>query len=372
MIKFPRILIYRMGQIGDTIVALPALWAIRQHFPDAYLGLLSDSHEEDRYVLASTVLPKEGLIDEFLSYQANQGGASFWKQLKVIPELRRKRFDILVYLSPRFRNKRQIVRDILFFRLAGISQVIGHKGITTFKEPVPGKAPQLNREADHLLERLGRSGLPVPPPGAGCMDLLLSEKEIIEAENWIGACSGLRPSNLLIGMGIGSKYPAKIWPEERYAALGRYLIDQMGAYPIIFGGPEDRDSGNRLIKAWQTGANAAGTLKVRQAVAALSLCHLFIGNDTGTMHMAAAVGTRCVALFSDRYFPGCWYPYGTQHRVLRHRVPCGGCTVFQCQNDKACLKLISVEEVWESCQAALTDRNDLHSRLPRCGKTTTG
>ena len=132
MKKTARILIYRIGQLGDTIVALPAIWAIRRYFPDAYIGLLNDSHDEGGYVLASKVLPKEGLIDELLSYEASKEGVSFWRQLKVILEIRQKRFDTLVYLAPRFRNKRQIIRDIIFFRVAGISRVIGHKGISVY------------------------------------------------------------------------------------------------------------------------------------------------------------------------------------------------------------------------------------------------
>jgi ADP-heptose:LPS heptosyltransferase len=356
-----RILIYRIGQLGDTLVALPAIWAIRRHYPNAFLGLLSDSHDEAGYVLASKVLPKEGLIDEFFSYEADQRGVPFWKQLKLIPRIRQKRFDTLVYLAPRFRNKRQVVRDILFFRLAGISRVIGHKGITAYQKPIPGKPlPHLEQEAEHLLGRLGRSGIHVPSRGEGCMALLLTETEIKEAQSWLWSRPGLEHSRLLIGMAIGSKYPAKIWPEERYASLGQHLIEKMGAYPIIFGGLEDRESGNRLIKKWGSGANAAGTLNVRQAAAALSFCRLFIGNDTGTMHLAAAVGTQCVAIFSDRYFPGCWYPYGSQHLVLRHHVPCGGCTVYEClENDQACLKLIRVGEVWEACLAALTSTGNV-------------
>jgi ADP-heptose:LPS heptosyltransferase len=95
---------------------------------------------------------------------------------------------------------------------------------------------------------------------------------------------------------------------------------------------------------------------VRQAAAALSICRLYIGNDTGTMHLAAAVGTKCIAIFSARHFPECWYPYGLGHIVLRRRVPCEGCTVFECnEHDNLCLKLIQVKDVIDAVEKILVN-----------------
>jgi ADP-heptose:LPS heptosyltransferase len=185
------------------------------------------------------------------------------------------------------------------------------------------------------------------------MDLRLTQEEIEEAKNWL-SLSGLNRQQVLIGMGVGSKMPAKTWPRDRYTLLGRRIIEELNGIPIIFGGPEDRALGDNLIKEWTVGGNAAGELNVRQAAAALSFCRLYLGNDTGTMHLAAAVGTRCVAIFSARTFPGCWYPYGSGHTVLRANVPCEGCMLEKCREfDLACLKLISVEEVMDACRRAL-------------------
>jgi ADP-heptose:LPS heptosyltransferase len=78
----------------------------------------------------------------------------------------------------------------------------------------------------------------------------------------------------------------------------------------------------------------------------LERCALYVGNDTGTMHLAASVGTPCVAIFSARDNPGKWEPTGPGHIVLRHEVPCAGCMLETCvDNDLECLKAISVDEV---------------------------
>jgi len=337
-------------------MALPAMWAMRRYFPKAFMALLYDQHPGRNYPLALSTLPERGLFDEFFSYQANQDGAAWGKIIRVVPQIRRRRFDTLVYLAPRFRSKRQIWRDLVFFRLAGIKRFIGCRGMITFEKLAAEKPlPYLDHEADHLLSRLGRSGIPVPSPGQGCMDLLLTEAEVDQAKDWLTNHLGPNEPRMLIGMGVGSKFPEKVWPRERFAQLGRYLIDQLGGVPVILGGPEDRELGDSLINEWRAGANAAGELTVRQAAAALSFCRLYVGNDTGPMHLAAAVGTRCVGIFSARDFPGSWYPYGPDHLVLRAKVACEGCKLIGCHHDLACLKLISVGDVVKACDKALNN-----------------
>ena len=85
-----------------------------------------------------------------------------------------------------------------------------------------------------------------------------------------------------------------------------------------------------LSDRWGSGYNAAGALGIRSSLAAMKHCELFIGNDTGTMHMAAAVGLPCVAIFSSRERPGLWYPPGEGHRVFRSAIECEGCGLVEC------------------------------------------
>jgi len=353
-IQASRILVYRIGQLGDTIIALPAMWAVRRHFPRAHLALLSDRHYENEYVLAPSVLPKEGLFDEYIAYDASINGANPVKMLKVLPRLRQGRFDKLIYLAPRTRTRWQVWRDIVFFRVAGITQFIGHRGFRPLPRSAPGSPlPYIEHEADHLLKRLACSGIFVPSPGQGCMDLQLTKVEVEEARKWIKSHVDSDHNKRLVAVGPGSKWPSKVWPEERYRALGRCLIDEFGMFPLVFGGSEDREIGKRLIAHWGLGANAAGELSVRQAAATLVHCRLYVGNDTGVMHLAAAVGTPCVAIFSAQDWPGRWYPYGQGHIVLRSAVLCEGCRLRVCNRDLNCLKKISVDDVAQACRQVL-------------------
>jgi ADP-heptose:LPS heptosyltransferase len=154
---------------------------------------------------------------------------------------------------------------------------------------------------------------------------------------------------LLIGVGAGSKMPAKIWPESRFSELGKQLLlSNQNARLIMLGGPEDRDAGDRLCAAWgsERSANLAGRLSIYAAAAVLRRCDLYIGNDTGTMHLAGAVGTPSVAIFSARDFPGLWDPIGNQNVILRKEVACAGCMLEVCTEKKnLCLREITVDEV---------------------------
>jgi heptosyltransferase III len=352
-----KILFYRIGQIGDTVNALPAMWAIRNHFPDAFIALLNDQHAHSNYYPALRTLPEKGLFDEFIFYDANIQGTPFKNLLRFIPQIRQGRFDTLVYLAPRFRTRRRIWRDLAFFQLCGIHRFIGHKGNVSLKTcKAKGTWLPIDKEADHLLSRLARSGISVPPPGQGCMDLLLTREEQDTARGWLLDHIDSDRHQILVGMGVGGKSANQIWPRERFARLGRWLIEQKDAVPIVFGGPEDRKLGESLIKEWGAGANAAGGLNVRQAAAALSFCRLYVGNDTGTMHLAAAVGTQCISIFSARAFPGEWDPYGPNHIVLKANVACEACMLSEClKYDLACLKMISVRDVIKACERAMAE-----------------
>jgi ADP-heptose:LPS heptosyltransferase len=183
----------------------------------------------------------------------------------------------------------------------------------------------------------------------------LTAAEQLAADDWLSET--VPPDNdNLIGFGPGSKWPSKIWPEERFASLGQRLMAEKDVFPIVFGGREERELGQRLVDKWGRGGNAAGRLSVRQTAAALKRCRLYVGNDTGTMHLAAAVGTSCVVVMPALDWPGHWYPYGAGHAVLRRRVPCEGCLLRECKKEgMRCLKEISVADVYEACLAKISE-----------------
>ena len=150
---------------------------------------------------------------------------------------------------------------------------------------------------------------------------------------------------MAVAFGPGSKMPCKKWPVERFAEVGRFLTDK-GMFPVIFGGPQDRKLADSLLKNWNgMGLNLCG-VSIAESAEGLRRCAFYVGNDTGTMHLAATVGLKCVAIFSARDAPGRWHPIGTGHIILRGQVPCEGCMLTRCNKEVTeCLDMIRVEHV---------------------------
>ena len=350
-----RILIFRIGQLGDTVVSVPAFWAVRRRFPAARITLLCDRQPDSRFVIAADLLRGTSLVDEFKTYAADLAGSGGWRRsgsmLLLLAWLRSRRFDKLIYLAPSGRTEAQILRDHRFFAVAGIREFIGMQGSFRSGE-TPGELAmaQTVHEADRLLARLAADGIPTPPSGEGCMDLQLGAREALAVRQWLAACppDGARR---WLGVGPGSKMPAKRWPIERYEEVVSQLIARHDVWPVVFGGPEDRLLGDELLSRWGRGYNAAGPLHLRAAAAALARCAFFLGNDTGTMHLAAAVGTPSVAVFSARDYPGRWHPYGRGHIVLRTEIDCAHCGLVECVARKnECLTRISAATVLHECE----------------------
>ncbi|HAL92554.1 MAG TPA: hypothetical protein DCM68_05965 [Verrucomicrobia bacterium] len=353
-----RVLVYSIGSLGDTLCVLPALWAVRQHFANARISLLVDAQRGRSLVSAREVLEGCGCVDEFLSYPVSgncAGKASL--ALHMFRVVYEGRYDVLVYLVRCWQGQWRVLRDRLFFASTGIPARIGFEGLPV-RPPITSGVPppRLPPVADLLLARLRASGVPAPAAGEGRYDLALTVAERAEAQQWLedrGAPQG-RP---LLGVGPGSKMPSKIWPVERFGEAVKQLIAETGVWPVVSGGGDDRELGDRLVATWGEGTVAAGGLGVRQSAALLSRCAAYLGNDTGTMHLAAAVGVPCVGVFSARDYPGLWEPYGAGHIVLRHDLSCSGCMAQQCPgHGNECTRRVGVEDVVAACSKILKQR----------------
>ena len=272
----------------------------------------------------------------------------------LLGNIRLKHFDTLVYLAPTNRTAEQVARDRRFFSLAGIQNFIGMHGFE-YLEPKQEGEPMVSSspESELLFRRLEASGLKAESGDRSRMDLGLGEADAAVMRGWLSTLPS-DEGRAWIAVGPGSKMPAKRWPLSRFLHVIGNLISEFDIWPVVFGGEEDRVIGDWLLDRWGSGYNAAGALGIRASLAAMKRCELFIGNDTGTMHMAAAIGLQCVAIFSSRERPGLWYPSGEGHRVFRSAIECEGCGLVECiELGNECLKRISVEEVLSACREML-------------------
>lgn len=353
------LLVFRFGQIGDTIAALPSLWALRTQFPDARIVVLSEISVKKNHLPPEAILPQIGLVDGFEKYPGGASTAHFFVAWRRVRQLRRQGFFRLVYLVPSTRSKKWRLRDLLFFRLCGMQQMLATNGFAENPWPrlTDGLPTVVPAEADSLLERLRLDGLTVPSPGHGCMELCLTKVERQQAAKWWRKNGYPEASSKWVAICPGAKLSSKLWPWERYVEVVRYLISNHGVFPVVVGGAEDREIGNKMVAIWKSGLCAAGELSVRESAALMENARLYLGNDTGTMHLAAAVGVPCVAIFSARDWPGRWSPYGLGHKALRFDVPCAGCRLEICDTKLKCLTGISATQVYQACVEVLIRRN---------------
>ena len=350
-----RILVFRTGHLGDTLVAVPAFRALRQTFPDAEIEYLSSADQQNpQYVSARDVLPAKGLFDDWISYP---NAANVMSLMRLAMKIRLKKFDAVFYLMTRYRTARQIDRDKLFFRFGGIRNVIGAEFVKEHNLPfdIPKPVPRIEKEGDFLVRLLREQGI-IDSTLIFKSDLGLTDEERNASSEWMHSKGIGELSKPRIAVGPGSKWESKIWEEERYGFVVERLIESHDVMPVIFGGPEDKAAGDRLIARWRRGANAAGELNVRGAATALETCSLYLGNDTGTMHLAAAVETPCVAMFSAVDWAGRFEPFGDQNILFRRSVECEGCHSPVCLNREhrnKCLDLIAADGVLDACVEVL-------------------
>ncbi len=365
---FNKILVYRIGHLGDTLVSLPAFWAIRESHPKAHITLLTNSNPNNpNYVLARNILPEEGLFDDWLSYPTGLGKPQTMITFsKLFLEIRLRNFDALFYLTTRNRTMTQIQRDVLFFRAAGIKNIIGTEYLlkNLLNTEVSRPLPFIESEKSFLLNCLKFGNVPAKDIENLKPDLRLTDEEVYEAEKWLKeSCGKHLLNNKLLAVAPSGKWESKIWFENSFADVVQNLIEKEDVFPIVFGGAEDNEKGNRMLGKWRRGANAAGKLNIRQAAAALSRCRIYLGNDTGTMHLAASVGVPCVAIFSAIDWAGRWIPFGENHRIFRETVPCEGCLSSICKFQHECLKAIKTDAVLTECLSLW--KSSVNARLSR-------
>ncbi len=347
-----KVLIYNIGMLGDVLTTIPAHRAIRRHFKGSELTLMQLKVPAGRITPADVLLP-QGLADKVFDYE--RGGRLPVKEVKALLSLRAQGFDTVCYLAPFPRSEKQVSRDRLFFKLAGVKNLIGFESIEddVYNRRIDGRPdPKIKHQVLSRLERLEKGGIPASPSDLSLPWLNFSSDQQNRISKWIGARN--LDGKLLAAMGIKSAMSSKDWPLERFEELGRQLLKDHNISLVIVGGPAEKESASKLIDAWGRGHNACGEFAPLDSGALLSRCQLFIGVDTGTTHLARAAGTPVVSIFSDRAPQDDWRPFGEEVRVLQIHQSCGGCMAIDCPvAGHPCLNQITVPMVMEAVRSLL-------------------
>jgi heptosyltransferase-2 len=375
-----RILVRGVNWLGDAVMTTPALARLREARPDDFIGLLTPAKLADLW-------QHHPDVDQILTFASNESG---WA---VARRVRKEGFDLALVLP-------NSIRSALEMRWARIPERVGYAGqwrswllthpILRRPEAAPmrkrsereirraiqqaemtgqsgcGSAeildakPSIPRQAHHLFEYLHLAAQIGASPLASAPRLIVLAEEVPPVLKRLGiSTSGTPP---LFGLNPGAEYgAAKRWPVERFVEAARQIQERRACHWLVFGGPGDlglaeqvttgiRDAGlsRRGGSARAPVTNLAGKTSLRELCVLLKCCRVLLTNDTGPMHVAAAVGTPVVVPFGSTSpeltgpgLPGAPQP----HRLLRSNVPCSPCYLRECPIDFRCLRNLEADRV---------------------------
>lgn len=335
-----RLLIRGTNWIGDVVMTLPAVAAIRARWPRARISVLAKPWVAEVYRLSNA-------IDEIIVFEEPGRHAGSTGKLRLAGELRNKDFHCAILLQ-------NAIEAAIIARLAGIPLRAGYnsdgRGLLLTHAVRRTAEIRQARQSDYYLamvEALGCRAVETEP-------VLHPGKDYKRLAATLFARFGIDEKSVIIGLSPGAAYgPAKRWFPDRFAAVADSLIEEYRAEVVVFGSGGDRPSAAEVQKnARHALIDVSGKTDLKEAIALISRCDIFISNDSGLMHVAGALGIPTVAIFGSTN-PATTSPAGEKSVVIHHEVPCSPCLKPVCPTDFRCMKLIAVDEVLETARGLL-------------------
>jgi len=339
-----KVLIRSANWVGDAVMSLPAIASVRRTLPQAEIFILAKPW-------VAEIFEKNPLVDRVSIYQSpgiHQGLRGKWRLAR---QLKGEGFELAILLQNAFEAA-------LISFLAGIPHRAGYNTdgrslILTHPVAMTGEIKK-RHQIDYYLEMVGSLGF---QPASPLPSLQVSAERQEEASRWLES-SGVRESQGLVGISPGATYgSAKQWFPERYAELAGRIAGSFGSRILIFGSKGDKEVATQVRQSARVPfIDLTGMTTLAQAMALIARCRLFITNDSGLMHAAAALGVPVIAIFGSTD-PERTGPRGKVCRVVRRPVSCAPCLRTECPEGRRCMGLISVDEVYEEVKAILSAKS---------------
>jgi heptosyltransferase-2 len=359
-----RILVRGVNWLGDAVMTTPALLRLRETFSDAHIALLAPEKLRELWL-------NHPAVDEIISFTPGESVLAIGKKLRagkfdlalVLPNSPRSALEVFLAGIPRRTGYARPGRS--FFLTQAVAARAGavkmrkrtHQEIQRLiagtnpnignRQPAIGNAVAHQiHEYLHLTAALGTNPEPLAP------QLTVTPEEIGAAKKKFGLATITQP---VFGLNPGAEYgPAKRWPVEKFIAAAREIRQKTNCVWILFGGENDRRLAAQIASAIHdsrfTIHDLSGKTSLRELMALLKLCRGLLTNDSGPMHVAAALGTPVVVPFGSTSpeLTGPGLPDDPRHRLLKSDAPCSPCFLRECPIDFRCLNGISVERVVET------------------------
>ena len=325
-----KILIIQTAFLGDVVLTIPLIQAAKKYLKAQISVVCIPS--------TKNILEGHPSIDEIIVFDKKNSEKGFFSLIKFIKKLKEKKFDVAIIPHPSFKSG-------LISYLAAIPERIGFSNSAgrfffTNKVFFDKNKHQLERYLD-LLKHFG-------------IEVKEEKTEIYIDEEGKKFADYVLPKNKIIfGINPGSIWATKRWPAEKYAQLADKIITEFGAEILIFGGPDDIDIAKNVEKNMEQKAiNFAGKTTLKQLSVLTQMCKVFVTNDSGPMHIAAAMNIPVVAIFGPTIKQFGFFPYSKKAIVIEKNVPCRPCSPHgpnKCpEKHFNCMNKITVSEVFDA------------------------
>lgn len=342
-----KIMIRAANWVGDAIMTTPVIRAVRKNFPKASITVLAKP-----WVIP--VYENNPYIDEILVYEDKNRHKKGFGTLRLARDLREYQFDLAILMQNAFEA------GLLCF-LAGIKERLGYN--TDARGFLLNRSIRLNPalKKGHLIDYyIGiLKGASLVDDGRK-LDLFLCESDRKFANHFLEQ-EKFDLSRPVIGINPGATGgTAKRWFPERYAQVCKNLAQKFKVKILIFGGPGDNELGKYIAQLSKGSCiNIAGTTTLGQTFALIEKCSLFITNDSGLMHAAAALNINQAAVIGSTDYVAT-APSNENSIMVRVPVPCSPCLKDICPTDHQCMDKISVDMVMETCKSLLKNNRQQH------------
>jgi len=321
-----RMLIRSSNWLGDAVMSVPAVRAIKNGRPDVHVTIAAP----DKIAPMWKLIPE---VDAIIPLQND----SLFSVVRLLRE--QMPFDAAIL----FPNS---LRVALETSLSGIPRIVGYRG----------------HSRSWVVNQIVREPRKLGPPEHHSLRFFRIARECGGETSKIELPNLNQTSNIkhetLIGLCAGAEYgPAKRWLPERFAEAAAKITAQSAAQWVLLGTKNDAAIGEQIAAAiGDQCVNRIGQTTLEQLIDELRQCRLLLTNDTGTMHLASLLGVPVVAVFGSTE-PRLTGPLGNGHIILRHHVECSPCFLRECPIDFRCMKTVTVEEVANAVTSMLANPN---------------
>lgn len=307
-----KILVHRLGSLGDTLVTLPIYHLLARQWPNSEIRVLTNTPVNEKAPALWSVLGENNFIDGYFAYPVGMRNiASFWS---LITKIREWGPDIIIYANPVY-SRSVLVRDRLFLGLCGSRKIYGLGRACLLPRPPAGtQNGVVESEAGSIfrgLSEIGDFALDNPDNWS----LKLSDAERGVASEFL---DGFDRNRKFVAFSIGTKWPENDWGDANWQRVLELVSRQLPEAGLVaVGAASESERSERLLAAWRgPKLNSCGAVSPRESAAIIERAACFAGHDSGPMHLSAAVATPSVSVFSLKNPPGLWFPYGARNRIF--------------------------------------------------------